>query len=59
MAETSDSERTSEHVLDAEGHFHVEDAPIDLSHYLFEDWISLAFFWLLCTRLHGAERSAE
>lgn len=37
----------SEHVLDAEGHFHVEDAPIDLSHYLVEDWASLAFFWLL------------
>ena len=36
-----------EHVLDAEGHFHVEDAPIDLSHYLVEDWVSLAFFWLL------------
>jgi TRAP-type C4-dicarboxylate transport system permease small subunit len=37
----------TEHVLDAEGHFHVEDAPIELSHYLFEDWLSLAFFWLL------------
>ena len=36
-----------EHVLDAEGHFHVTDAPIELSHYLFEDWLSLAFFWLL------------
>ena len=38
---------TAEHVLDAEGHFHVEDAPIDLSHYLIEDWLSLGFFWLL------------
>jgi TRAP-type C4-dicarboxylate transport system permease small subunit len=36
-----------EHVLDAEGHFHVTDAPIELSHYVFEDWLSLAFFWLL------------
>ena len=36
-----------EPVLDAEGHFHVEDAPIELGHYLIEDWISLAFFWLL------------
>ena len=36
-----------EHVLDADGHFHVEDAPIDLSHYLIEDWASLGFFWLL------------
>ena len=34
-------------VLDAEGHFHVTDAPIELSHYLIEDWVSLAFFWLL------------
>jgi TRAP-type C4-dicarboxylate transport system permease small subunit len=37
----------AEHVLDEEGHFHIEDAPIDLSHYLFEDWLSLGFFWLL------------
>ena len=34
-------------VLDADGHFHATDAPIDLSGYLFEDWISAAFFWLL------------
>jgi TRAP-type C4-dicarboxylate transport system permease small subunit len=34
-------------VMDAEGHFHVTDAPIDLSHYGFEDWIAMAFFWLL------------
>jgi len=34
-------------VLDEEGHFHVEDAPIELSHYLIEDWVSLGFFWLL------------
>jgi hypothetical protein len=33
-------------VLDADGHFHVEDAPIDLGQYLIEDWASLAFFWL-------------
>ena len=38
---------TQEPVLDAEGHFHATDAPIELSHYLFEDWLSLAFFWLL------------
>src|SRR4030095_10894867 len=37
----------NEPVLDAEGHFHVEDAPIDLGHYLIEDWASLVFFWLL------------
>ena len=34
-------------VLDEEGHFHITDAPIDLSKYGFEDWIALAFFWLL------------
>ena len=36
-----------EPLLDEEGHFHVTDAPIELSHYLVEDWISLGFFWLL------------
>jgi len=36
-----------EPLLDAEGHFHVTDAPIELGGYLVEDWISLAFFWLL------------
>jgi TRAP-type transport system small permease protein len=34
-------------VLDEEGHFHLTDAPIELSHYLIEDWLSLGFFWLL------------
>src|SRR4029077_16201718 len=29
------------------GHFHVEDAPTALGHYLVEDWMSLGFFWLL------------
>ena len=37
----------AEHVLDESGHFHAEDAPIDLSHYTLEDWIAFAFFWLL------------
>jgi TRAP-type C4-dicarboxylate transport system permease small subunit len=36
-----------EPLLDAEGHFHATDAPIDFGAYLVEDWISLAFFWLL------------
>jgi TRAP-type C4-dicarboxylate transport system permease small subunit len=35
------------HVIDASGHFHAEDAPIDFSGYTFEDWLSFAFFWLL------------
>lgn len=34
-------------VMDAEGHFHVTDAPIDLSKYRLEDWIALVFFWAL------------
>jgi len=36
-----------EHVLDATGHMHVVDAPIDLSHYTFEAWLSLGIFWIL------------
>ena len=36
-----------EHVLDATGHMHVTDAPIELSHYTFEAWLSLAFYWVL------------
>jgi TRAP-type C4-dicarboxylate transport system permease small subunit len=34
-------------VIDDEGHFHATDAPIELAHYLIEDWASLFFFWLL------------
>jgi TRAP-type C4-dicarboxylate transport system permease small subunit len=34
-------------IVDAEGHFHVDDAPVDLSAYIVEDWLSLGFFWLL------------
>ncbi len=34
-------------VLDESGHFHATDAPIDLSGYTWEDWVTLAFFWLL------------
>ena len=34
-------------ILDDEGHFHATDAPIELSHYLTEDWLSLGFFWAL------------
>ena len=38
---------SEEHVLDATGHVHLADAPIDLSIYAFEAWIAFAFFWLL------------
>jgi TRAP-type C4-dicarboxylate transport system permease small subunit len=34
-------------ILDDEGHFHATDAPIDISGYRFEDWFTLAVFWLL------------
>jgi TRAP-type C4-dicarboxylate transport system permease small subunit len=37
----------SEHVLDAEGHFHATDAPVDISGYGIEDWFTLGVFWLL------------
>jgi TRAP-type C4-dicarboxylate transport system permease small subunit len=43
MAEST----SSEHVLDAEGHFHAHDQAIDLSIYGWEDWLTLAFFWLM------------
>src|SRR5882757_701953 len=38
---------SDEHVIDATGHMHLTDAPIDLSHYTFEAWLSLAFYWVL------------
>lgn len=47
MNEPSAAPAAEEHVLDAEGHFHVEDAPVELGHYVLEDWASLGFFWLL------------
>ena len=34
-------------VIDAEGHFHATDAPIELSHYSFEAWLAFGLFWLL------------
>ena len=34
-------------VLDAEGHWHAQYAAVDLSVYRWEDWITLAMFWLL------------
>ena len=34
-------------VLDESGHFHATDAPIDLSVYRWEDWLTLVMFWLL------------
>ena len=39
------------HVLDESGHFHVEDAAVDLSHYPIEAWIAFGFFWLLAANV--------
>ena len=36
-----------EHVLGADGQFHVEDEAVDLSVYGFEDWVTFGFFWML------------
>ena len=47
MTERQDAPATDERVLDDEGHFHATDAPIDLAQYVVEDWIAMAFFWLL------------
>lgn len=47
MSESDQATQQAAPILDDEGHFHATDAPIDLSHYLFEDWLSLGFFWLL------------
>jgi TRAP-type C4-dicarboxylate transport system permease small subunit len=38
---------TAEPVIDAEGHFHATDAPVDLSGYPLEAWVAFVFFWLL------------
>jgi TRAP-type C4-dicarboxylate transport system permease small subunit len=44
---TAAATASGEHVIDESGHFHVTDAPIDLSIYTLEAWIAFAFFWLL------------
>ena len=36
-----------EKIIDAEGHFHVEDEAVDLSGTIVEGWIALVIFWLL------------
>src|SRR5512134_3705067 len=50
QAQVLDHERQAAdeaHVLDADGHFHAADQPIDISHYGVEDWFTMAVFWLL------------
>jgi TRAP-type C4-dicarboxylate transport system permease small subunit len=41
------TDAANDHVLDASGHFHATDAPVDISGYGVEDWFTLAVFWLL------------
>jgi TRAP-type C4-dicarboxylate transport system permease small subunit len=36
-----------EHVLGADGQFHVEDEAVDLAQFGFEDWVAFALFWLM------------
>jgi TRAP-type C4-dicarboxylate transport system permease small subunit len=38
-------------VIDASGHFHAEDAPIELSSYTVEDWIAFVLFWALAANV--------
>ena len=47
MTDAKAAASAEEHVLGDDGQFHVKDAPIELSHYLIEDWVALGFFWLL------------
>ena len=38
---------SDEKIIDAEGHFHVEDEAVDLSETIVEGWAALAIFWAL------------
>ena len=42
-----DISNESEHVLGADGEFHITDEPVDLSVYAGEDWIAFGVFWAL------------
>lgn len=47
MHEPTQSVAEQEHVLNEAGEFAVQDEPIDLTVYAFEDWIAFGFFWVL------------
>jgi len=36
-----------EHVLGADGQFHVEDEAVDLAQFGFEDWVAFGLFWIM------------
>ncbi|MEO5880889.1 MAG: TRAP transporter small permease [Caldimonas sp.] len=38
---------SDEKIIDAEGHFHVEDEAVDLSGTIVEGWAALGIFWVL------------
>lgn len=46
-ANRDDAPDAAGHVLDASGHVHLTDAPIDLREYTIEAWIAFVFFWVL------------
>lgn len=45
------SVQSSERVMNEAGEFVVEDEPIDLSVYRFEDWLAFVFFWVLAVTI--------
>ena len=47
MTQTTPATAGEEHVLGADGEFHIVDQPIDLSGYGWEDWVALVAFWIL------------
>jgi TRAP-type C4-dicarboxylate transport system permease small subunit len=47
MSATPEGEAGADHVLGADGRFHVADESVRLSVYAWEDWITLAVFWIL------------
>src|SRR5216683_5575633 len=47
MSATPEGEGGADHVLGADGRFHVADEAVRLSVYAWEDWITLAVFWIL------------
>jgi TRAP-type C4-dicarboxylate transport system permease small subunit len=42
-----DIESKAEHILGADGEFHITDEPVDISVYAWEDWVSFGLFWAL------------
>ncbi len=45
------AEDVNAHVMNEAGEFVVQDEPIDLSVYRFEDWLAFIFFWVLAVTI--------